>query len=199
MKNLIRIAIILSITILATSCQKEYPYPSNEYPKSDRSKPQELSIYGKWKITDATMHIKNVVTGISKDSNLFTSSNIASMAQGNVGWAIDSLEKNVTTYTFKKGIGYGYGTFILNGDSIRTYELTCYSGQYTIIENGTTQSSDSTQVNNSTQLMGGSARPIISYRTVNYSGGILSMDINERRDSTLNFDYYTELTLEKIN
>ncbi len=199
MKNLIRIAIILSISVLMTSCQKEYPYPSNQYPTPDRSTPQELSIYGKWKITDATMHITNVVTGVKKDSNLFTSSTIASMAQGKVGFPIDSLEKNVTTYTFKKGIGYGYGAFLLNGDSIRPYELTCYSGEYTIIEKGLTQSIDSTQTNNSIQLMGGSSRPIMAYRTVNYTGGIMSMDINDRRDSTLNFEYYTELTLEKIN
>ena len=177
MKNVLILALI---AILGAACQKEYVYPNyGPLPApAHNCNTQSASIAGTWLITGAIMYNTNINTGITTTTNLFATSIIASMALEGKGIYIDTIVQNVTTYTFN-----AIGTFILNGDTANPCGLTSYN-------NGNNNTWDI--------LLSKYGIRVISEANTTKVTGVITMNIDERRDSTVTHDYYTQLTLKKI-
>lgn len=188
MKNLLKIAILSIIVIFGVSCQKEYPYPSNGYPTHTKQTPEpEVSLFGEFVITDAVMFTYDGNTGDTIQVNLFNGQNLACMIKGGSPFVIDSIEKNMTKYSFYKPVKFGFGEFVLNEDTSKHYGLNLISTP-TIIENP----------NDTTQLMGGSAKQLISYKTLDYNNKVVSIMMNDFSGLGSGVEYWTVLTLKQI-
>ena len=188
MKNLLKIAIFAVIVAFGTSCQKEYPYPSNEYPTSTKQpKAPEVSLFGEFVITDAVMFTYDNNTGDTTQANLFNGQTLACMIKGGSEFAIDSIHKDVTTYSFYKPVKFGFGKFVLNEDTTKLYALDLISTP-TIIENP----------DDTIQLMGGSAKQIIEYTTIDYGNKVVTMTMNNFSGLGSGVEYWTVLTLTQI-
>lgn len=192
MKKIAQILAILAITLFTTSCRKEVITPTSQLPANVPTAPSSansVSMWGEFVIIDAVMYVDNHETGQKTVYQHFSSTKLVSSLrmEGSI-FDIETIEKNVTTYSFYQPIN-NIGRFILNGDTTKLYAVNYSGSNKTIIENPTS----------TTQLMGGSARPFNGW-TVDYTNRIIKIHIQEMKGSMngYNINYYTELTLKKI-
>ena len=196
MKNFrLHFLLVISFFTLLTSCEKEYPYPTDSYQITltpiDNS--PAVTLWGKFRVISAVMYVDNKETGEHYVFNHFSpTKDTSSLRWGGSQFEIETIIKNQTTYSFYRPVGYpGYGKFELNSDSTKHYAVYFIGQNKTIVEDpvyGMTQ-----------QLIGGSSRPF-SGQTVDYANKIVRMQIQEMEGSIngYNCHYWSELTLEKI-
>ena len=111
--------LLLAITLF--SCEKEFIYPSDQYPipKKDTIERPTLDAWGEFVITDGKMYIINHESGERfVFSHFGDNKTTSSLRWGGSLFDIEEIEQNKTTYAFyrpkKNSI---YGDFVLNGDS----------------------------------------------------------------------------------
>lgn len=194
MKKLIYLLFVISTLVLGTSCKKEYPYPTNDYPANvptvvDHS--HDVSMWGKFVITDATMFVDNHETGEKTQYQHFGSGQtVSSLRLGGSIFDIETIEQNVTTYSFWEPTSNpGTGRFVLNDDTTKLYKVE-YMGEHTsIIEDPSS----------TTTLMGGGSRPFSGW-TTDFDNKLIVIHIQQMEGSLngQNVTYYTELKLKKI-
>ena len=202
MKTLLtKILIVGAIFVSLLSCKKEYPYPSNDYPKGnpesdyiwDKDTTNKITLWGKFLIIDAVMYVDNHETGQKTKYNHFDNiKNISSMRWGGSMFDIETIIKDSTTFSFYRPIAQSkYGKFVLNGDTTKHYAVYFQGFNKSITEDpvyGMTQS-----------VMGGSSRPF-SGQLLNYNDKTVVIQIQEMEGSIdgYNCKYWTQLTLRKI-
>lgn len=202
MKNLFNKILIVAIVLVSlASCKKEYPYPSNDYPKSkpesyylwNNDTTNQITLWGKFLVIDAVMYVDNHETGQKTKYNHFDATKkVSSMRWGGSIFDIETIIKDSTTYSFYKPLNYpGNGKFVLNGDTSKHYAVNYMGWNKTIIEDpvyGMTQ-----------QLLGGSGRPF-SGQLLNYDDKTVVMQIQEMEGSINGYNcrYWTQLTLRKV-
>jgi len=179
--------------LLFVSCEKETIYPSDTY-NLDFTSPvtsPTVNLWGKFVVIDAIMYVDNNETGQKTVFHHFgPTKTSSSMRWGGSYYDIETIIKDTTTYSFYEPISYpGYGRFVLNDDTTKRYAVYFVGQNRSIVEDPT----------NTTQLMGGSARPF-SGQTVDYNNKIVRMQIQEMQGSINGYNcrYWTELTLKKI-
>jgi hypothetical protein len=198
MKNLIIRLSIAVVLVTLVSCEKKYPYPTNDYPHTQADDlgqvdSREISLWGKFLIIDAVMFVDNHETGEYKKYHHFgPNKDISSLRWGGSMFDIETIEKNKTTYSFYKAKGVSpYGKFVLNGDTSKHYGLFVKGFNTTIIEDPV--------YGKQNPLLGGSARPF-SGQILNYDEKTVVMQIQETEGSINGYNcrYWTQLTLKKI-
>jgi len=191
MKKLL-IYLVLSFSIL--SCQKEYPYPTDDYSVAyTDDKQQRITHWGKFLVVDAVMYVENHETGTKYMFNHFDDVKvISSMRWGGSYFDIENISKNVTTWSFYRPLSeYDDGVFVLNDDEDKHYRFH-FNGPYKSIIEDPIHGMDE-------QLMGGSARPY-SGSILDYKNKLVSVRIQESEGSIdgYNCRYWTQLTLQKV-
>jgi hypothetical protein len=202
MKNLfIKLSIIAAVLFTLASCEKEYPYPSDGYPKSkpesyylwENDSSKYITLWGKFLIIDAVMYVDNHETGQKTKYNHFDATkNISSMRWGGAMFDIETIIKDSTTYSFYKPLNLpGTGKFVLNGDTTKHYGVSIVGWNKAIVEDPVHGMSQ--------QLIGGSSRPF-SGQILNYDEKTVVMQIQEMEGSINGYNcrYWTQLTLRKI-
>lgn len=192
MKNLIKVAFLAILAVMTVSCQKQVIYPTGQLPSNvptGSNTANSISMWGEFVVTDAVMYMDNHETGEKTVYQHFnTGKTVSSMRLGGSLFDIETIEKNVTTYSFYQPIN-NTGRFVLNEDSTKLYDVN-YMGQYTsIIENP----------KGNGQLMGGSSRPYSGW-TTDFTNNVVTIHIEQMEGSYNgnNVSYYTELKLKKI-
>ena len=178
------------LVILTVACQKEYPYPSNDYKfEKDDEKPG-IPISGKWVVIGGLMYVRDLELGTFVYYNHFGLDKDSSDLNycGVADYDLQIIEINKTTYSFYPK-QTGYGTFILNDDTTRIYGLNTTANHITIIENPF----------GNTQYIGGSAVPLIG-RTVDYENDVVELRLNEGFCSGLghNYKFFNIVIIKKI-
>lgn len=203
MKNLFRTVSIIAVVLLSlVSCKKEYPYPSNGYPKGtpdseymwDADTVNKITLWGEFLVIDAVMYVDNHETGQKTKYNHFDSNKkVSSMRWGGSMFDIETIVKDSTTYSFYRPLGQSpYGKFVLNEDTTKHYSVY-FQGFYKEI-------TEDPVYGVSEQLMGGSSRPF-SGQILNYNEKTVVIQIQEMEGSVngYNCKYWTQLTLKKIH
>lgn len=195
-KNCLKLLTILAIvSVLFTSCQKEYVYPSEEYGAKVPSFNEGPTIdrFGVFLIIDAVMYVENLETGEKTVYKHFDiNKSRSSLRWGGAMFDIEKIIKDTTTYSFYAPAHYpGVGKFVLNGDTTKHYGVNYISIYSTIIEDpvyGMTE-----------QLLGGSARPFTG-QVWDINQKTIAMQIQESVGSIngQNVRYWTQLKLKKI-
>jgi hypothetical protein len=195
MKNFKLHFLFIATLLLFSSCQEEYPLPSNDYPvlASNNATQPGVSMWGKFKLVSAVMYVVNNETNQKTVYNHFgPNKTVSSLRWGGSIYDIETIIKDSTTFSFYQPMSYpGYGKFVLNGDTTKHYAVYYVGMNKSIVEdpiNGMTQ-----------QMMGGSARPF-SGQTIDYATGMIRIQIQEVQGSIdgYNCRYWSELTFKKI-
>jgi hypothetical protein len=193
MKQLI---ILIGFLVVLVSCEKEVIYPTDHYTKLPSAGGYDttniVSNWGKFLLIDAVMYIDNSETGQKTSFNHFgTNKTVSSLRWGGSLFDIETIIKDVTTYSFWNTPtgGNGMGRFVLNDDTSKYYMVN-YMGSYTsIIEDPI----------HGQQNLGGSARPFNGY-TISKSDMTVSIQIQEMEGNIggYNCHYWTQLKFKKI-
>ena len=202
MKNLFaKLFIVATVLISLASCQKEYIYPSDTYPKGkpesyylwENDTARKITLWGKFLVIDAVMYVDNHETGQKTKYNHFDATkHVSSMRWGGSMFDIETIIKDSTTYAFYKPLNYpGNGKFVLNGDTSKHYAVSYMGFNKAIVEDPVYGMSQ--------QLLGGSSRPF-SGQILNYEDKTVVMQIQEVEGSINGYNcrYWTQLTLKKI-
>ena len=202
MKNLFKILLVATMFLSLASCKKEYPYPSNGYPKGtpdsnyiwDTDTVNKISLWGEFLIIDAVMYVDNHETGQKTKYNHFDfGKTTSSMRWGGSMFDIENITKDSTTYSFYRPIGDSkFGKFVLNEDTTKHYSVYYQGFNKSITEDPIYGMSE--------QLMGGSSRPF-SGQLLNLNDKTVVIQIQEMEGSINGYNcrYWTQLTLRKIH
>ena len=202
MKNLLaKLFIVATIALSLTSCEKEYIYPSDGYPKGkpesyylwENDTTKKISLWGKFLIIDAVMYVDNHETGQKIKYNHFgPNKDTSSLRWGGPMFEFEKIQKNHTTYSFYSPLNFpGTGKFVLNDDTTKHYGVSIMGWNKAIVEDPVYGMSQ--------QLLGGSSRPF-SGQILNYYDKTVVMQIQEMEGSINGYNcrYWTQLTLKKI-
>lgn len=184
MKKFIYILIAISVLV---SCKKEEIKPIEEPKKVEN----EIRIYGKWILLDATMYVENLETHEKTSYAHFDANKtVSSLRYSGAQFEFEVIEKDVTTWEFyQPNYVPGYGQFVLNGDTTNPFGFYVTKSEWTIVEHPTT---------NNPQI-GGSSRPIESYLH-SYNDSICNFYVQLSYESIngYNCKYFTEMRMKKI-
>jgi len=202
MKNLfIKLSIVAAVLLTFVSCKKEYPYPSEGYPKGkpesdyiwDNDTTNKITLWGKFLVIDAVMYVENHETGKKTKYNHFDATkNISSLRWGGSMFDIETIIKDSTTYSFYEPLNFpGTGKFVLNSDTTKHYGVSYMGWNKAIVEDPVYGMSQ--------QMLGGSSRPF-SGQLLNYDDKTVVIQIQEMEGSIdgYNCRYWSQLTLKKI-
>ena len=195
MKNLKFLALVSLTVILMSACTKKPIYPTSQLPANVPNSTifNGTSGWGEFKVIGGHLYCHN----IDADTSFATvydhfgpNKHTSSLRWGGSEFDIETIDSNVTTYSFYKPTSYpGNGRFILNGDTTKFYCVN-YIGQYRSIVEDPTHG----QIN-----LGGSSRP---FTAGNYNASDSTMDITiEDMTGSVNghnFEYHSVLKLKKI-
>tara|TARA_Y100000389_G_scaffold82433_2_gene79037 strand:- start:2703 stop:3281 length:579 start_codon:yes stop_codon:yes gene_type:complete len=189
MKNLFHI-LLLSFIVL-TSCKKEEPLqPIQEVEEST----EEVRIYGKWLLLDATMYVENLETHEKTSFSHFDANKSkSSLRYSGSMYDFEDIEQYETTWEFyPPSYVPGYGEFIFNSDTIQPYGFYVTRSEWTIVEHPLTN-------NTNDMLLGGSARPIEAYM-YDYNDSIVNFYVQNAYENIdgWNCTYFTEMRMQKI-
>lgn len=192
MKNLFYIS--LAFFLVLTSCKKEELEPINQEVEETAVIDDEIRIYGKWVLLDATMYMENLETHEKTsyahfDGNKTTSS----LRYSGSMYEFETIEQGVTTWEFyQPNYVPGYGEFVLNSDSLNPMGFYVTKSEWSIVEHP--------QVTNAADMqLGGSARPLEAY-VYNYNDSIVDfyVQITYENIDGWNCKYFTEMRMQKI-
>jgi hypothetical protein len=191
MKTISNYLLLLFSVSVFISCEKEYPYPSNDYPKEEYVYNPDggLSRWGMYLLIDAQKYVTNTATGDKYKFDDFGSNSRSSLRWGGSLFDLETIVKDTTTWSFYEPFDGKDGDFVLNGDTTKQY-LVHYSGRFTSI-------TEDYRYNQSN--IGGSARPFIS-EVASVSDKTIYIYLQEQY-VTINGDackYFTKLTFKKI-
>jgi len=195
MKNLF-LLVLLSFTLVFTSCQKEDYKTIDETNRTTLEEKGEIVegilIYGEWKLLSGQMFIENLDTGSKEVYDHFSPTKpVSSLRYSGAVLEIETIEANVTTWSFIAPSNFiGAGDFWLGNDSIQPYGLQVMGEHFSIIEHPTATAS--------TMQLGGSSIPFTTV-VEDYTNQIVIFTIQEAYENINGYNcrYYSELRFQK--
>lgn len=192
MKSFIKIAVVLFSLLVTVSCEKEpieYNGSNIVYPNDDGE--PSLSLNGKWKLISGRMYLQRLdgyYTSVKFD-HFGPGKTHSSMRYGGSQYRIEELYQDSTIWEFSINTN-GYGTFILDGDSLAHYSLQSENSGYRRIMEDMNM--------NAPQKMGGSSKPFIAYIN-NFDEEIIDIVVNEAYTNLdgYNYRYHNVLQFKK--
>jgi hypothetical protein len=187
--------ILLALSLVLVSCKKEEIKPVEEEQEEAGQVDEEIRIYGKWVLVDATMYVENLETGSRTQYNHFDDTQKVSTLRydGNPEYEFEIIEKDSTTWSFyPPDYVPGYGEFVLDGDTANPMGFYVTKSDWTIMEHPTSTSYDDMQ-------LGGSSRPIEAY-VYDYGEQIVDFYVQIAYENIdgYNCKYFTEMRMKKI-
>jgi hypothetical protein len=186
------IYILISATILFTSCTKEEPLQPNQGVVENAIIEEGILLYGEWKLLDGKMYVDNLETGERIVYDHFDAiKTISSLRYGGAMFEFETIEKNTTTWKFMAPPNWeGYGEFWLDNDSIQPYGLYVIGSNWSVVEEPTATASN--------MQLGGSSRPL-SAVVESYQDNIVVFTVQEAYESIngYNCNYHSELRFQK--
>lgn len=183
----------LLVLVFLSSCTKEDVKPANEEINEAGLVNEEIRIYGKWLLLDATMYIENLETGQKTSYSHFDATKtVSSLRYDGPLFDFEVIEQNVTTWSFyQPPYVPGFGEFVLNGDTLNPMGFYVTKSEWSIVEHPT--------ANASNMQLGGSSRPIEAY-IEDYSNEIVNFYVQISYESIngYNCKYFTEMRMKKI-
>jgi hypothetical protein len=190
MKNLLFIVSIIFLTF--TSCTKEVIEPRVEEVQIVE---EEVRIYGKWLLLDATMYIENLETHEKTQFNHFDANKtVSSIRFSGPMYDFEVIEQNVTTWSFyQPQYVPGYGEFVLNDDTANPMGFYVTKSNWQIVEHPLASNASEMQ-------LGGSARPIEAYID-DYGQEIVKFSVQLAYENIggYNCKYFTQMRMQKID
>lgn len=183
----------LLVLVFLSSCTKEDVKPISEEVNDAGLINEEIRLYGKWLLLDATMYIENLETGQKTSYAHFDANKtVSSLRYDGALFNFEVIEQNVTTWSFYQPPHVpGFGEFVLNGDTLNPMGFYVTKSEWSIVEHPT--------ANASNMQLGGSSRPIEAY-IQDYSNNIVNFYVQISYESIngYNCKYFTEMRMKKI-
>jgi len=185
----------LLLILILCSCEKEYPLIecNTEYPTT-----QEIGevldfnyLNGDWLLVDGTMFINNLDLDISYEIFHFGGGPTSSLRYQSPSYDFESITRYQTSWSFKLPNNIpGFGSFVMNNDSVSPYGLNVSENHITVIES----------IVGSELLLGGSSRPLV-IKNIDIVNDIIDVLVQETYEliDGYNHHYYSVLTFKKIN
>ncbi len=190
-----KLLFIISIAFLGlTSCKKEVIEPNVNEVEEAGVLEEEIRIYGKWVLLDATMYIENLETHEKTQFNHFDANKtVSSIRYSGSMYDFETIEQNVTTWSFyQPEYVPGYGEFVLNNDTINPMGFYVTKTEWNIVEHPLASTASQMQ-------LGGSSRNIEAY-VYDYGQEIVDFYVQVAYENIngYNCKYFTELRMQKV-
>ena len=186
---------IIGIAFLGlSSCKKETIEPVGQEVENAGTVEEEIRIYGKWVLLEATMYVENLETHEKTQFAHFDANKtVSSLRYSGSMYDFETIEKDSTTWSFyQPNYVPGYGEFVFNNDTLNPMGFYVTTSEWSIVEHPTATTVSEMQ-------LGGSARNIEAY-VYDYGQQIVDFYVQEAYENIngYNCKYFTEMRMQKI-